>query len=121
VIWSAEDLDARPRVEMSKVALGQTPPGYPQRMQGMTMTKQFMHKVWSRREVQGMRASWPMSVKGLMTTFRVLPDDLYHKVMETDEPVEKGAIFAEIINRFGTPAEYQPAPPDAMQQMMHAD
>ena len=31
-----------------------------------------------------------MAVKGLMTVLRVLPDDLYQLVMESDEPVEKG-------------------------------
>ncbi len=44
---------------------------------------------------------WPMSVMGLMTVLRMLPDDLYHKVMETDEPVKKGSIFEEIVRRFG--------------------
>ena len=69
-----------------------------------------MQTIWSRREVRGMRGTWPMSVKGLMTVFRVLPDDLYRIVMESDEPVQRGAVFAEIIRRFGTPADYQPAP-----------
>ena len=46
---------------------------------------------------------WPMSIMGLMTALRVLPEDLYHKVMETDEPVEKGSVFEEIVRRFGNP------------------
>ena len=35
--------------------------------------------------VQGMRADWTMAVDGLMSLFRVLPRDLYRRVMETDE------------------------------------
>ena len=44
-----------------------------------------------------------------MTVLRVLPDDLYRLVMESDEPVEKGAVFAEIVHRFGSPAAYEEA------------
>ena len=75
----------------------------------MTMSDEFMKAIWSRREVQGMRATWPKSVHGLMTTLRVLPDDLYQQVMETDD-VPKGAIFEEIVQRFGNPATYEKAP-----------
>jgi len=32
-----------------------------------------------------MRADWTMAVDGLMSLFRVLPRDLYRRVMETDE------------------------------------
>ena len=38
---------------------------------------------------------------GLMAAMRVLPDDLYHRVMETDE---------EIVRRFGNINDYEPAP-----------
>ena len=31
-------------------------------------------------------------------------------VMESDEPVEKGAVLAEIVRRFGDPDRYEPAP-----------
>jgi hypothetical protein len=34
--------------------------------------------------------------------------------MESNEPVEKGAVIAEIVRRFGTPAAYEDSPP-----MMH--
>lgn len=81
----------------------------------MQMSDKFMKAIWSRREVQGMRATWPMSVHGLMTLLRVLPDDLYQQVMETDD-VPKGSIFAEIVQRFGTPETYQKAP---MMKMGH--
>jgi hypothetical protein len=104
------NLETRPEVSVSEIAAGEKPPGYPQKMMGMEMSKDFMAEIWDRREVQGMRATWPMSVHGLMTTFRVLPEDLYHRVMETDESIPKGAVFEEIVNRFGTPSEYASAP-----------
>ena len=108
------DLDRRPPVVTSTAAKGQEPPGYPQKMQGMMMGSEFMEAIWNRREVKGMRATWPMSVHGLMTIFRVLPEDLYHRVMETDESIPKGAIFEEIVNRFGSPGDYEPAPTTMM-------
>ncbi len=110
------NLDVRPAPEVSPTALAEKPPGYPQEMLGMHMTPEFMHKIWSSREVQGMRADWPMSVMGLMTTLRVLPDDLYRRVMETDEAIPKGSVFEEIVRRFGDIKTYQP-PPGHM--MMH--
>lgn len=108
-----QDLDHRPNAESSPTAQGTVPPGYPQEMQGMMMSDEFMRKIWSIREMQGMRATVPMSMMGLMTAMRVLPEDLYHRVMETDEAIPKGDIFAEIVNRFGDPAAYNRAP------MMH--
>ena len=69
-----------------------------------------MRKIWGRRESKGMRVTYPKAIKGLMTALRVLPDDLYRLVMETDEPIEKGAVFAEIVRRFGDYARYQWAP-----------
>jgi FtsP/CotA-like multicopper oxidase with cupredoxin domain len=105
------NLDTRPPAEISKIAAGDLPPGYPQKMQGMEMSPEFMKKIWSIREMQGMRATAPMSRKGLMSALRVLPDDLYHRVMETDEEIPKGEIFAEIVRRFGDPGRYEPVPP----------
>jgi FtsP/CotA-like multicopper oxidase with cupredoxin domain len=104
------NLDSRPQVKLSSTAADAQPPGYPQKMMGMNMTEDMMKKVWARREVQGMRAQFPMSMMGLMTAIRVLPHDLYRLVMESDESVEKGAVFAEIVQRFGSPAAYEPAP-----------
>lgn len=109
------NLDSRPEVSFIKSDPAFDVPGYPQGMKGMDMSPEFMEAIWSRREFQGMRASVAMSLMGLMTALRVLPSDLYHRVMETDEPIPKGAIFAEIVERFGNPAEYQQAP----QHMMH--
>jgi FtsP/CotA-like multicopper oxidase with cupredoxin domain len=110
------NLDVRPAVEMANHDPRLQIPGYPQGMKGMSMKPAFLEAIWNRREVQGMRAMWPMSVMGLMTTLRVLPDDLYRIVMESDEPVERGAIFTEIVQRFGTPSAYQAGP-----MMMHSE
>ncbi|REJ89780.1 MAG: copper oxidase [Planctomycetota bacterium] len=104
------NLDNRPAVQMQHQDPGFAVPGYPQGMKGMSMSEEFMRRIWSRREFMGMRATAAMSLMGLMTTLRVLPADLYHRVMETDETIEKGAIFQEIVNRFGDPAHYEPAP-----------
>jgi hypothetical protein len=104
------NLDSRPSAPMMHEDPGFAVPGYPQKMQGMTMSEDFMKAIWSRREVQGMRATWPMSVMGLMTTLRVLPDDLYEKVMNSDDEVAKGSVFEEIVARFGDPDRYEKAP-----------
>lgn len=109
-----QNVDVRPDPGMPNQDPGLNTPGYPQGMKGMSMSPEFMQAIWNRREVQGMRANWPMSVKGLMTTLRVLPEDLYRKAMETDEEIEKGSIFAEIVRRFGTPETYEPAPKHMM-------
>jgi len=111
------NLDSRPAVDATREDKGFAVPGYPQGMKGMSMSDDFMKAIWSRREVQGMRATWPMSVKGLMTTLRVLPEDLFHKVMESKESVPKGAIFEEIVSRFGDPSRYEKAP----MSMMHGE
>ncbi len=97
----------RPQVVPTLKDPGFATPGYPQEMKSMNMPESMMETVWDRREVKGMRAMWPMSVMGLMTTLRVLPEDLYQQVMETDEPVEKGSIFQEIVRRFGNPGVYE--------------
>ena len=56
---------------------------------------------------------------GLMTSVRVFPDDLYHRVIETDEKISKDEVFEEIVRRYGNFSVYQPTPPDAMQRMMN--
>jgi FtsP/CotA-like multicopper oxidase with cupredoxin domain len=104
------NLDTRPIAKASQTADGEMPPGYPQKMQGMHMSDEMMNKIWSSRELKGMRATVAMSMHGLMTAMRVLPDDLYHRVMETEEDIPKGEIFAEIVRRFGNPDDYERAP-----------
>jgi FtsP/CotA-like multicopper oxidase with cupredoxin domain len=102
-------IDKRPTVNTSRSDKLDVP-GYPQKMKGMEMSDEFMKAIWGRRETRGMRANYPMAVKGLMTVMRVLPDDLYELVMNSDQPVEKGAVFAEIVRRFGNPDTYHSAP-----------
>lgn len=74
-------------------------PGYPQKMQGMKMSMATMKKISGRREVRGMRAGWFKGVKGLMTVLRVLPEDLYNRVMLSDENIQPGEIFEAIVKR----------------------
>ena len=65
-------------------------PGYPQDLMHMYSDADFMAKVLGRREVRGMRQGWNMGVMGLMTTLRVLPEDVYELVMNSDAPVDAG-------------------------------
>ena len=101
------NLESRPSVPAHANDRGFDVPGYPQGMKGMNMSPDFMKRIWDRREFQGMRATVAMSLMGLMTCLRVLPDDLYHRVMETDEVIPKGDTFEEIVRRFGDPTTYQ--------------
>ncbi len=109
------NVDTRPQVDAVREDRGFATPGYPQEMKGMNMSDAMMKVIWNRREVQGMRAMWPMSIMGLMTALRVLPEDLYHRVMETDDDIPKGEVFHEIVRRFGNPATYEPGE----MKMMH--
>lgn len=65
-------------------------PGYPQDLMQMYDAPDFMRKILGRREVRGMRQGWNMGVMGLMTTLRVLPEDVYELVMHSDAPVDAG-------------------------------
>lgn len=102
------NLDSRPAVDSTRQDPGFATPGYPQQMKGMNMSDSMMKKIGSRREMMGMRPMAEMAVMGLMTTLRVLPEDLYRKVMETDEAVEPGEIFTEVVRRFGDISSYNP-------------
>ena len=127
-IVAAQDAEIADMNEMHRRMFGESAMGadhgslgLDDQMMGMSMSMESMQQLWSRREVQGMRANAMMSLMGLMTAVRVLPEDLYHRLMETDEMIPKGSIFQEIVDRFGVPSEYQPAPPDAMEHMMHGE
>ena len=111
------NLDTRPSVDFSREDQGFETPGYPQGMKGMSMSDDYMKALWKRREVQGMRSTVMKSVKGLMTSLRVLPEDLYHQVMETDNKIAKGAIFEEIVKGFGDQSTYEKAPMMKMDPM----
>lgn len=94
-------LTSRPAVKFPHTDPGFQVPGYPQMMQGSEMAPEAMQKINSRRETRGMRPMWHMGVKGLMTVVRVLPDDLYELVMNSDEEVRPGQVFEEIKRRRG--------------------
>lgn len=53
----------------------------------MRMTTEDMRKITSRRETHGMRDGWYKGVQGLSTVLRVLPPDLFDKLMNTNEPI----------------------------------
>ncbi|MEX0715624.1 MAG: hypothetical protein WD066_03520 [Planctomycetaceae bacterium] len=93
------DLDDLPTVAIPHPDDQHRVPGYPQMMQHQHMSPEQMQRIQGRREVQGMRKMWHMGVHGLMTVLRVLPEDLYARVMESDEPVASGAIFEEVVQR----------------------
>jgi hypothetical protein len=67
-------------------------PGYPQdmmEMHGMLPPSQ-MRKVQSQL-TRGMRRNWPMGTQAMMTVLRVLPDELYEKVISGEGQIEPGA------------------------------
>jgi manganese oxidase len=81
-------------------------PGYPQNMAGgMGMGMMSMNvpeddtRRLAQRESRGMRRDWS-HVKGLTTVVRVLPPELFDKVMLGNEPLEPGSsIFGPIPER----------------------
>lgn len=89
----------RPEPEVSRSAAGRVAPGYPQMMMGMERTDAQMRAVADRREARGMREGWQKGLAGLMTVVRVLPDDLFDRVMASDEEIPPGAIFDEVVRR----------------------
>ena len=67
-------------------------PGYPQdmmEMHGMLPPDQ-MKKV-NTELTRGMRRNWPMGTQAMMTVLRVLPDDLYEKVISGQGEIQPGA------------------------------
>ncbi len=67
-------------------------PGFPQDMMKMKeqMTSEEDLKKITKPETNGMRYNWFMGVRAMMTIMRVLPDDLYRKVLN-GEPLPDGA------------------------------
>ena len=67
-------------------------PGYPQGMMDMPveMPEAKLRKL-NKRETRGMRRDWYTGVEGLMTVVRVLPPDLYDRVMIGEGEVPAGA------------------------------
>jgi FtsP/CotA-like multicopper oxidase with cupredoxin domain len=78
---------------MGRDASGRRVPGYPQGMMDMPMelSAAKLRKLNGKRETRGMRRDWYTGVEGLMTVVRVLPPDLYDRVMSGDDEVPPGA------------------------------
>jgi hypothetical protein len=74
-------------------AMGRRVPGYPQGMMDMPMEmpEAKLKKLTGKRETRGMRRDWYTGVEGLMTVVRVLPPDLYDRVMNGEEEIPSGA------------------------------
>jgi manganese oxidase len=78
-------------------------PGYPQNMSGgmgmmMNIPEDDVRRL-AQREARGMRRDWS-HVNGLTTVVRVLPPELYDKVMLGNEPLEPGSsIFGPVPGR----------------------
>ena len=67
-------------------------PGSPQEMFGMSMySEQQVKKLNSKWQTRGMRKDWYMGVEALFTVVRVLPPDLYDKVVSGKGDVQPGA------------------------------
>jgi hypothetical protein len=68
-------------------------PGYPQDMMDMKemmMSPAMMKKV-NTPLTRGMRRNWATGVDAMMTVIRVLPDELYEKVISGEGEIEPGA------------------------------
>ena len=70
---------------------GKTAPGFPQSMMGMEMYTPAQVKKLRKPETRGMRKNWFEGVEGLMTVVRVLPPELYDKVVSGKGEVTDGA------------------------------
>jgi len=76
-----------PHIRTAENTAGANVPGFPQIMEGMQMPPEMVKKLTAARETKGMRQGWFMGVAGLFTVFRVLPPELYDRVMLTDDTV----------------------------------
>jgi FtsP/CotA-like multicopper oxidase with cupredoxin domain len=66
-------------------------PGFPQDMFGMNEYTEAQVKKLNRPQTRGMRRDWFKGVEGLMTVVRVLPPELYEKVVSGKGDVAPGA------------------------------
>jgi len=79
-------MDPKMKMDSEKVL------GFPQSMAGMTMySDKAIEKLNSRWQTRGMREGWFEGVEGLMTVVRVLPDELYERVVSGKGDIEPGA------------------------------
>ena len=86
-----------PHIRDPKLEAAREIPAFPQLMQGkMPMNPTMMKKIAGRRETQGMSDQWFKGSKGMMTIIRVLPEELYTKITQTNLPIPVGAsLFSE--------------------------
>ena len=70
---------------------GMNVPGFPQDMSGMSSYSAAELKKLAKPETRGMRNGWFADVEGLTTLVRVLPPDLYDKVVSGKGEVAPGA------------------------------
>lgn len=92
VVHTEQSGDADPRPD-------HLTPGYPEKMIMEPMKPEAMKKIMDRREVKGMHEDWHTGVKGLMTVVRVLPEDLFDRVMSGGSSIKPGEIFKETMRR----------------------
>jgi hypothetical protein len=78
---------------MGRAMANRLVPGFPQGMMDMPMQMpaERLRKLTSKRETRGMRRDWYTGLQGLMTAVRVLPPDLYDRVMAGNAEVPPGA------------------------------
>ena len=84
-----------PGMDMDELAKKQRVPGYPQDMMEMQMYSEAEIEKLSKPETRGMRENWYSAMEGLMTVIRVLPPDLYDKVVSGKGEVPPGASVPE--------------------------
>jgi hypothetical protein len=78
-------------MDMKGMGAGAMVPGFPQDMSGMADYSAGELKKLTKLETRGMRNGWFADVEGLTTVVRVLPPDLYDKVMSGKGEVAPGA------------------------------
>ena len=77
--------------EMPGMSKGPMVPGFPQEMSSMTSYTPSQMKKLTKPETRGMRNGWFADVEGLTTLVRVLPPDLFDKVVSGKGEVAPGA------------------------------
>ena len=84
-------MDMKPEMKGMDMKDGMSVPGFPQEMSGMAEYSAAELKKLMKPETRGMRNGWFTDVEGLTTLVRVLPPDLYDKVMSGKGEVAPGA------------------------------
>ena len=82
---------AQPGMKGMDMKDGMGVPGFPQDMSGMAAYSPGEMKKLTKPETRGMRNGWFADVEGLTTLVRVLPPDLYDKVVSGKGEVPPGA------------------------------